>query len=94
MLGIAEAGPDLQFRFDSSKPMGKSVANNPAHALNSKELLIHLQMEEDEEKRSLVDLWETICEQIQGALANESDDSIFRILIPNFESFLPASPSR
>ena len=42
----------------------------------------------------MIDLWESICEQIQQNLADESDDRIFRLLIPSFEMFLPPQPSR
>jgi hypothetical protein len=89
LLGVAEnPGFESQYRFDSSKPIGKAVANLPSQSLNVQELLLHLRFDQDE-KSSLIDLWETICEQIQSNLADESDDRIFRILMPNFETFLP-----
>jgi hypothetical protein len=99
MLGIADNAADLQFRFDSAKPMGKAVANNPSHALSPEEFLVHLPfeslaLESAESKSGLIDLWESICEQVQQNLANESDDRIFRLLIPSFEMFVPPQPSR
>ena len=43
---------------------------------------------------TLVTLWEQICEEIQNNLAQEDDDRIFRILLPNFDQFLAPEPSR
>jgi hypothetical protein len=98
MLGAAEIGPESQFRYDNSKPIGKSVANNPAHALNVPELISHLPYDtntiSDKSKGSLIDLWEAVCEQIQTKLKNESDDGIFRLLIPSFQLFLGVAPTR
>ena len=39
-------------------------------------------------------LWEQICEEIQNNLAAEDDDRIFRLLLPNFDQFLAAEPTR
>jgi hypothetical protein len=63
MLGVAEqSGSELLFRFDSSKPMGKALANSPSHALNVKDLLDFITFNCGTD--SLIDLWESICEKI------------------------------
>ena len=45
MLGAAESGKAKEvgkmFRYDNSKPMGKSVANESSHLLNKEGLMIH-----------------------------------------------------
>ena len=36
----------------------------------------------------MVELWETICGEIQNNLAQEDDNTIFRILLPNFDQLI------
>ena len=36
----------------------------------------------------MVELWEAICSEIQNNLAQEDDNTIFRILLPNFDQLI------
>jgi hypothetical protein len=46
-------------------------------------------MSYDPDKTNYIDLWEQIADAIQNNLSSEDDDSIFRILLPNFNQFMP-----
>ena len=81
-----------QFKYDNSKPMGNHVSNNQTHSLDKDQLLLH--MHYDIDTQTLDQLWELICEAIQNNLANEEDNTIFRILLPNFDQYLPLNPPR
>lgn len=69
-------------KFDNSKVMGTAFLNEPSRLLN-RDLLLHYSY--DRTASSLIDLWEAICDQIQGKLSDESDPTIFRLLLPNFD---------
>ena len=67
--------------------MGAAFANSASHQLRKDELLVHLKY--DGETSNLVELWERLLEQVQNHLAEENDDRIFRLLLPNFNLFIP-----
>ena len=66
MLGAAESGKakdvGKMFRYDNSKPMGKSVANESSHLLNKEGLMIHTPYDQENPESNLINLWENICE--------------------------------
>ena len=68
MLGAAESGKAKEvgkmFRYDNSKPMGNSVANESSHLLNKEGLMIHTPYDQENPESNLINLWENICEQI------------------------------
>ncbi len=63
--------------------MGTSITNQPTTVLRKEELLLHLKYDQS----SLTNLWEAICNEIQNNLEKEDDNTIFRVLIPNFDVF-------
>ena len=89
MLGAAESGKAKEvgkvFKYDNSKPMGKSVANETSHLLDKEGLMIHTPFDQENAEHNLINLWENICEQIQNHLEKEDDDRVFRLLLPNFD---------
>ena len=70
------------YKFDCSKPMGNAVANQATTALR-KDLLVQIKAE----TQDLVTLWETICNEVQNHLASEDDNTLFRLLLPNFDLY-------
>lgn len=65
--------------------MGNSVANQASHPLKKDQMLLHLNY--DKSQSSLTELWESICNEIQNNLASEEDNTLFRLLLPNFDLF-------
>lgn len=50
-----------EYKYDSSKPMGNSVANLASHQLNKDANLLHLPHQPES---TLTELWESICNEI------------------------------
>jgi len=87
-------GLSIQYKFDNSKPMAATVQNSPSHKLNKEDNLTLIQFDnecygKDASKHPLHCLWETICEGMQQKLENEEDDRIFRLVLPDFNLFIP-----
>lgn len=58
--------------------MGNTVSGLATKSLRQAELLNVVSVTDN-----LIDTWETISDGIQNSLADENDDNIFRILLPN-----------
>ena len=87
-------GLSIQYKFDNSKPMASTVQNSLSHKLDKDECLTLIQFdnecyEKDPTTHPLHRLWETICEQMQAKLGGEDDDRIFRLVLPDFNLFIP-----
>ena len=73
--------------------MGNSVANQTSMLLHKDSFLNHMKFDLDDQQQTLVTLWERICESVQNYLDQEDDDRIFRLLLPDFDRFIPSEPS-
>ena len=91
-------GLAISYKFDNSKPMGSTIVNSISHKLNKDELLSLVKFDNeikdlkvmgDPKSQPLAILWEQICEEMQKSLSSEDDDKIFRVLLPDFNLFVP-----
>ena len=64
--------------------MGSAFANSQSSVLKKEEFTVHLGCHE----LTLVDLWEKMVEVIQNNLESESDDRLFRLILPNIGMLL------
>lgn len=86
-------GHALVYKFDNSKPMGDTIHNSLSNKLNKDELL-HLlrfsnQNGEASAQTALDLLWHQLVEKVQSCLKDESDDAVFRVLLPDLNLFVP-----
>lgn len=78
----------LIYKFDNSKPMGSTIHNSAQNLLKKEELTSFITFENDASD-SLAALWEKIVDEMQQKLSSEDDDQIFRLVLPDFNLFVP-----
>ena len=82
-------GLSIKYKFDNSKSMSDTITNSISNQLKKSECLSFITFENEVQEQSkdlqypLQALWEKICDEMQSKLNNESDDKIFRILLPD-----------
>ena len=68
--------------------MGNSIHNSASNELKKSELTSFVSFE-NEGTTPLKDLWEKIVDEMQQKLQSEDDDLVFRVLMPDFNLFVP-----
>ena len=82
----------VTYKFDNSKSMGSTIHNCADQALKKEEYMSFIEFENesnDPEQTPLQMVWEKIVDKMQSKLSSEDDGCIFRLLLPDFNLFIP-----